>query len=110
MSNHLIYGIAIIWSLTLVLTYVIVKRPPKESIWAKVFQTNHDFDTTLGIILRGLVVFAVLAIVVIYFIMFHDDLEKNDIGMLGMHVIGMASQAIALVSVMNGHKKEGDKE
>ena len=101
------------WILTLILTAVFVRRrnPNRESVFTKLFTSNQELDTTLGILLRGAVVFAVLAIVVVFFSMFHDDLSENDVGMLAMHVIGMATNAITLVSVVNGHgekKKEED--
>ena len=106
--------IGITWFLTILLTITIARRRSSsgESILAKLFQSNEDLDTTLGILLRGAVVFAVLAIVVVFFSMFHDDLDKSDVGMLAMHVIGMATNAITLVAVVNGggdKKKDDDK-
>lgn len=113
---NLVHGIiAITWFLTIILTVVFARRrkPNGESLLAKLFTSNKDLDTTLGILLRGAVVFAVLAIVVVFFSMFHDDLSENDVGMLAMHVIGMATNAITLVAVVNGHgekNKENDKD
>ena len=88
------------------------RRSGKESFLSRVFQSNEDLDTTLSILLRGAVVFATLAIVVIFFSMFHDDLDKSDVGMLGMHVIGMAGNALTLVAVVNGQKEKvhGEKK
>lgn len=103
--------VAVSWIVTVIAIFK--KRSDKESFLLRVFTSNKDLDTTLSILLRGAVVFAVLAIVVVFFSMFHDDLSENDIGMLGMHVIGMATQSITLVAVVNGHgekKKEDDKE
>ena len=107
--------IAITWILTILLTLMLARRRESntESILSKLFQSNADLDTTLGILLRGAVVFAVLAIVVVFFGMFHDDLSENDVGMLAMHVIGMATNAITLVAVVNGHgekKKDEHKD
>ena len=109
---HWIIGIT--WMLTILLTLSFARRRRSngDSTLAKLFQSNEDLDTTLGILLRGAVVFAVLAIVVVFFSMFHDDLSENDVGMLAMHVIGMATNAITLVAVVNGHgdkKKDEDK-
>ena len=100
------------WILTLILTFVFVRRrnPNRESVFTKLFTSNQELDTTLGILLRGAVVFAVLAIVVVFFSMFHDDLSENDVGMLAMHVIGMATNAITLVSVVNGHGEKKKEE
>ena len=112
---NILHGFIIItWILTIALTLVFARRrnPNSESLLTKLFTSNQELDTTLGILLRGAVVFAVLAIVVVFFSMFHDDLSENDVGMLAMHVIGMATNAITLVSVVNGHsekKKEDDK-
>ena len=102
------YGLVMTsWIITFI---ALAARPRKgEGFLSKVFTSNRDLDTTLLILLRGAVVFATLAIVVIFFSMFHDDLDKSDVGMLGMHVIGMAGNALTLVSVMNGHEKKSDK-
>ena len=111
---NILHGfIATTWILTVILTVMFVRRRnhKHESLLTKLFTSNHELDTTLGILLLGAVVFAVLAIVIVFFSMFHDDLSENDIGMLAMHVIGMATNAITLVSVVNGHgekKKEED--
>ena len=100
------------WILTLILTVVFVRRrdPNRESVFTKLFTSNQELDTTLGILLRGAVVFAVLAIVVVFFSMFHDDLSENDVGMLAMHVIGMATNSITLVAVVNGHSEKKKEE
>ena len=107
--------IAISWVLSIALTAVLIRRrtsSDKDSFMMKLFQSNQDLDTTLMIVFRCLVVFAILGIVVIFFSMFHDDLAENDVGMLGMHVIGMASQGISLVAIANGtngkKKDDGD--
>ena len=102
--------VAVSWIVTIIA--ILKKRSDKESFLSRVFTSNKELDTTLSILLRGAVVFAVLAIVVVFFSMFHDDLSENDIGMLGMHVVGMATQSITLVAVVNGHgekKKEDGK-
>ena len=101
--------VAVSWIVTALV--LIRKNAGKESFLLRVFQSNKDLDTTLSILLRGGVVFATLAIVVIFFSMFHDDLDKSDVGMLGMHVIGMAGNALTLVAVVNGHSKgKGEKD
>lgn len=102
------YGLVIAsWIITFVA--LAARKRTGDSFLSKVFTSNKDLDTTLLILLRGAVVFATLAIVVIFFSMFHDDLDKSDVGMLGMHVISMAGNALTLVSVMNGHEKKTDK-
>ena len=110
--THWIIGITWILTIILAISFARRRKPEGESLLAKLFQSNKDLDTTLGILLRGAVVFAVLAIVVVYFSMFHDDLEGNDVAMLGMHVVGMATNAITLVAIVNGHgdKKKDDKD
>lgn len=101
--------VAVSWIVTVLV--IIRKNSGKESFLLRVFQNNKDLDTTLNILLRGGVVFATLAILVIFFSMFHDDLDKSDVGMLGMHVISMTGQALTLVSVVNGHSKgKGEKD
>ena len=105
----LAYGLVIAsWIITFVA--LSARKQRGEGFLAKVFTSNKDLDTTLLILLRGAVVFATLAIVVIFFSMFHDDLDKSDVGMLGMHVISMAGNALTLVSVMNGHEKKSEKK
>ena len=80
----------------------------KGTILANVFQNNDDLDSTLGILLKGGIVFAVLSIVIVYFMMFHDDLSEENVGMLGMHVISMGSMTIKdALNVNNG--KGNDK-
>ena len=96
--------VAVSWIVTVIA--LLKKRSDKESFLLRVFTSNKDLDTTLSILLRGAVVFAVLAIVVIFFSMFHDDLDKSDVGMLGMHVVGMATNALTLVAVVNGHSEK----
>ena len=96
--------VAVSWIVTVLV--LVMKRSDKEGILSRVFQSNKDLDTTLSILLRGAVVFATLAIVVIFFSMFHDDLEGNDVGMLGMHVIGMAGNSLTLIAVVNGQGKD----
>ena len=101
----LAYALVVVsWVVTILV--LIKKSSNKESFLSKVFQNNKDLDTTLNILLRGAVVFATLAIVVVFFSMFHDDLDKNHVGMLGMHVIGMAGNALTLVAVVNGQGKD----
>ena len=97
--------VAVSWLVTVLV--IMRKSSDQESFLSKVFQSNEDLDTTLSILLRGAVVFAVLAIVVVFFSMFHDDLSENDVGMLGMHVIGMATNSITLVAVVHGQGKGG---
>ena len=109
MALYIAYGLVTLsWMITLIV--ILRKKSDKEGFLSKVFTSNEDLDTTLSILLRGAVVFAVLAIVVIYFSMFHDDLDKSDVGMLGMHVVGMATNALTLVAVVNGQKDKGHGE
>ena len=101
--------IVILWAVSLIGVYAFTrKRGEGDTLLTKLFTTNADLDTTLSILLRGAVVFAVLAIVIVFFSMFHDDLEGNDVAMLGMHVVGMATNSIMLVSVVNGSDKPKD--
>ena len=98
--------IVILWIVSIVGVYSFTRRRGEgETLLTKLFQSNQDLDTTLQIILKGAVVFAVLSIVVVFFSMFHDDLDKGDVGMLAMHVIGMAGTAIAGI-VGNGNKQD----
>ena len=102
--------IAILWVVSIVGVYALTrKRGEGETLLAKLFTSNKDLDSTLQIILKGGVVFAVLTIVVVFFSMFHDDLDPNHVGMLAMHVIGMAGTAIA-GTVGNGNKSDKPKE
>ena len=102
--------IVILWIVSIVGVYSFTRRRGEgETLLTKLFQSNQDLDTTLQIILKGAVVFAVLSIVVVFFSMFHDDLDKGDVGMLAMHVIGMAGTAIAGI-VGNGNKQDKPKQ
>lgn len=97
---HVWLAISSLW----VASILYVRRPRSgESVLSKVFQSNEDLDTTLGILLRGAVVFAVLSIVVIFFSMFHGDLDESDVGMLAMHVVSLAGNSITLVAVVNSN-------
>lgn len=103
MVEYIIYFmIGLLWIASL----IIVRRDRgPHSFLTTVFQSNKDLDTTLNIILRAIITISALAIVVIYFSMFHAKLDGNDVGMLGMHVIGMAG--VTLTAVMNGHHSNG---
>ena len=102
--------IAILWIVSIAGVYTFTRRRGEgETLLAKLFQSNKDLDSTLRIILKGAVVFAVLTIVVVFFSMFHDDLDEGDVGMLAMHVIGMAGTAIAGI-VGSGDKPDKPKE
>ena len=108
--------IAILWLVSLVLVYTFTRKQGEgESLLAKLFTSNTDLDSTLKLILRAMIVFSVLIIVVVFFSMFHDDLDASHVGMLGSQIIGMAGVAIASVTgkgngddngQQNGDKKE----
>ena len=104
--------IAIFWIMSLILVYSFSrKRGEGETLLSKLFTSNKDLDSTLRIILGGIVVLAVLTIVVMYFSMFHDDLEKGDVGMLGMHVVGLATTTLVYVlGNANGQKNSNKNE
>ena len=104
--------IAFGWLISIILVWHFAKkRDGGETLLSKLFQSNKDLDTTLELLLKGSIVFAVLIIVVVFFSMFHDDLDASPVGMLASQVVGMAGVAIAGITG-NGNKngKPPDKE
>ena len=101
--------IVVLWVVSLVLVYTFTRKHGKgESLLAKLFTSNQDLDSTLKLILSAVIVFSILIIVVVFFSMFHDDLDKSHVGMLGSQIIGMAG--IAIASVTGNGNKNGDKK
>ena len=102
--------IAILWIASLFLIWTAArKRGEGETLLSKLFTSNKDLDSTLRIVLGGVIVFAVLAIVVVFFSMFHDDLDKSHVGMLASQVIMMAGASITAV-IGNGNKPDKPKD
>lgn len=106
MQDWIIYTcIAVAWGASL----LIVARN-KGAMIGQLFQNNEDLDSTLQIILKGVIVLASLIIVAMFFISFHDDLSQEHVGMLAMHVVSMASLAISNVTGNNTQKNNSDKK
>lgn len=100
MDWHVWVILAILWACTVV--YVRRKREG-DSLFAKLFQSNKDLDTTLALVLRGVVTIAVLIIMLMFFSMFHDDLDQSDVGMLASQIVGMG--ALVLNNIMDNKPK-----
>ena len=101
--------IVILWAVSLIGVYAFTrKRGEGDTLLSKLFQSHKDVDTTLELLLKGSIVFAVLIIVVVFFSMFHDDLDASHVGMLASQVVGMAGVAIA--GVGSGNKPDKPKE
>jgi hypothetical protein len=102
---HVWLIIAIMWVGSII--YVRRKREASQ-LWDKLFQTNQDLDSTLSLMLKGVITISMLLIFVVYFIVFHDDLDKGNVGMLGSQIAG--NVALVLNNIMGDKKPNKEKE
>ena len=101
---HLWLILSVMWVCTIV--YVRRKREPSV-LWSKLFQSNADLDSTLALILKGVITISMLLIFVGYFIVFHDDLDTSNVGMLGSQIAG--NVALVLNNIMDNKPSRKDQ-